>query len=98
MVSSSQSTRSMSGVKKSNSGPSRTCYYGVIAPLKIPTSEKNPGRRYFGYRYWPNEVEDCGYFEWYDGEVSPWYKELLFEVMANKKKKHWTGKREPSSW
>ncbi|CAH1422805.1 unnamed protein product [Lactuca virosa] len=95
MVSSSRSAGSTSGVNKSNNGPSRTCYCGVIAPLKISTSEKNPGRRYFGCRYWPDEVEDCGYFEWYDSEVSPWYKELLFEVMAKKKKGTGQGKGNP---
>ncbi|XP_023745125.1 uncharacterized protein LOC111893297 [Lactuca sativa] len=86
MVSASRSAGSTSGVNKSNNGPSRTCYRGVIAHLKISTSEKNPGRRYFGCRYWPDEVEYCGYFEWYDGEVSLWYKEFMFEVMAKKKK------------
>ena len=46
------------------------CYYGLVVPMKISTSEKNHGRRYFGYRYWPDEDEDYGYFEWYDGELS----------------------------
>ncbi|CAH1420319.1 unnamed protein product [Lactuca virosa] len=84
MVSSSRSVGSTSGVNKSNNGPSRTCYCGLAALMKISTSEKNPGRRYFGCMYWPDEVEDFSYFEWYDGEV--WYKELLLEVVVKKKK------------
>ncbi|KAL4562221.1 hypothetical protein LXL04_034419 [Taraxacum kok-saghyz] len=43
-------------------------------------------RRYYGCRYWPDEKEECGYFDWYDDEVSAWYKDLLNELKPKKKK------------
>ncbi|CAH1422007.1 unnamed protein product [Lactuca virosa] len=63
--------------------------------MKISKSDKNPDRRDFGCMYWLDKDEDCGYLEWYDGEVSPLYKELLLEVMAKKKKNIGQGKRNP---
>ena len=52
----------------------------------VSWSVKNPGRRYYGCRYWPDEKEDCGYFDWYDDEVSSWYKDLLNDLKPKKKK------------
>ncbi|KAL4556475.1 hypothetical protein LXL04_039129 [Taraxacum kok-saghyz] len=42
--------------------------------------------------------EDCGFFEWYDDEVSEWYKEVLNQLKPKKKslKSKGTGDREAS--
>ncbi|KAL4560959.1 hypothetical protein LXL04_033116 [Taraxacum kok-saghyz] len=37
-------------------------------------------------RYWPDENEECGYFDWYDDELSSWYKDVLNKLKPKKKK------------
>ncbi|KAL4589309.1 hypothetical protein LXL04_002215 [Taraxacum kok-saghyz] len=34
----------------------------------------------------PDENEECGYFDWYDDELSSWYKDVLNELKSKKKK------------
>ncbi|KAL4586046.1 hypothetical protein LXL04_010677 [Taraxacum kok-saghyz] len=74
-----------SSVCKGKLGPFRRCYCGKEAPCTISWSEKNPGRRYYGCKYWPDEKEDCGYFDWYDDETSDWYKKLLNDLKPKRK-------------
>ncbi|KAL4571500.1 hypothetical protein LXL04_018260 [Taraxacum kok-saghyz] len=45
----------------------------------------NPGRRYFNCKHFPDQKEDCTYFEWYDDELpNVWYKEKMRELMCLK--------------
>ncbi|KAL4589524.1 hypothetical protein LXL04_002431 [Taraxacum kok-saghyz] len=81
----STGTSSKSGVCKGWKSPFRRCYCGIEAPCTISWSDKNPGRRYYGCRYWPDENVECGYFDWYDDEVSEWYKQVLNELKPKKK-------------
>ncbi|KAL4565734.1 hypothetical protein LXL04_029837 [Taraxacum kok-saghyz] len=85
MSSRSTGSSSQSDVSKARKVPFRRCYCGLSAPFSTSWSDKNPGRRYFGCQYWPNTKEDCGFFEWYDDEVSEWYKEVLNKLKPKKK-------------
>ncbi|KAL4564931.1 hypothetical protein LXL04_029007 [Taraxacum kok-saghyz] len=96
MSSQDRSTRSstQTGVCKGKIGPFRRCYCGEEAPCTISWSENNPGRRYYGCKYWPNEKEECGYFDWYDNATTDWYKKLLNDLKSKKKRP--TGKGNPN--
>ena len=96
----SSGSSSKSGVCKGWKAPFRRCYCGEEAPCAVSWSEKNPGRRYWGCRYWPDPKEDCGYYEFYDDEVSDWYKQVLNELKPKhelKPKKQGAGKLKEAS-
>ena len=74
-----------SGVCKGWKATFRRCYCGEGAPYLVSWSDKNPAKRYYGCKYWPDEKEDCGYFDWYDDGLSERYKQMLNEIKPKKK-------------
>ncbi|KAL4565878.1 hypothetical protein LXL04_029984 [Taraxacum kok-saghyz] len=81
----STDTSSKSGVCKGWKAPFRRCYCGEGAPCSVSWSDKNLERRYYGCNYWPDEKEDCGYFDSYDDGLSELYKQVLNEMKPKKK-------------
>ncbi|KAL4554012.1 hypothetical protein LXL04_039871 [Taraxacum kok-saghyz] len=77
----STGSSSQSDLSKPRKVQFRRCYCGLSAPFSTSWSDKNPRRRYFGCKYWPDSKEDCCFFEWYDDEVSEWYKEVLNQLV-----------------
>lgn len=59
------------------------CYCNVPAKFDVSWSDKNPGRPYYGCRYFPKS--SCGFFEWVDDEQSDWYKMLITDLKANER-------------
>ncbi|KAL4575262.1 hypothetical protein LXL04_022104 [Taraxacum kok-saghyz] len=98
MSSRSTGSSSHSDVSNARKVPFRRCYCGLSAPFSTSWSDKNPVRMYFGCQYWPDTNKDCGFFEWYDDEVSEWYKEVLNKLKPKKKslKDEGTGSPEAS--
>ncbi|KAL4587113.1 hypothetical protein LXL04_011763 [Taraxacum kok-saghyz] len=85
MASGSLSSGSTSPNRGMRNQPFRRCYCGRSARFEVSSSMSNPGRRYFNCKHFPNQKEDCTYFEWYDDELpNVWYKEKMRELMCLK--------------
>ncbi|KAL4571712.1 hypothetical protein LXL04_018477 [Taraxacum kok-saghyz] len=77
----STGSSSQSDLSKPTKVQFRRCYCDLSAPFSISCSDKNLRRMYFGCKYWPDSKKDCGFFEWYDDDVSEWYKEVLNQLV-----------------
>ncbi|XP_058219396.1 uncharacterized protein LOC131329964 [Rhododendron vialii] len=45
------------------------CFCGEPSPLRKSTTQKNPGRRFFGCAKYKTKKEDCGFFCWYEPSI-----------------------------
>ena len=70
----SSSTTGMSGTSYV------TCHCGEVAPIRVSTTAKNPGRRFFGCKKYGEK--GCGFFEWVDkqktlhDEITAMYQQM----------------------
>ncbi|CAL1378380.1 unnamed protein product [Linum trigynum] len=45
------------------------CKHNVACVVNTSGTEMNPGRQFYGCRYWKNEKKTCGFFRWVHGMV-----------------------------
>nr|XP_009799434.1 PREDICTED: DNA-(apurinic or apyrimidinic site) lyase 2-like [Nicotiana sylvestris]XP_016438964.1 PREDICTED: DNA-(apurinic or apyrimidinic site) lyase 2-like [Nicotiana tabacum] len=61
------------------------CGCGQSASLRTSTTNANPGRRFFGCKYYGDKDRvACGFFQWYDPEFPDQSKEIILGLQKDK--------------
>ncbi|KAL8465921.1 hypothetical protein ACS0TY_035142 [Phlomoides rotata] len=63
----------------------RTCYCGAQAHVRTSRTGNNPGRRFYGCRYWKCGSDGwCEYFEWLDNLIPKGAKNIIEQLIVQK--------------
>ncbi|KAL8478324.1 hypothetical protein ACS0TY_030294 [Phlomoides rotata] len=54
------------------------------ARLRTSWTDVNPGRRFYGCRYWGVNGGGCDFFKWFDGEMSGRARTLILNLLREK--------------
>ncbi|KAL8521089.1 hypothetical protein ACS0TY_011583 [Phlomoides rotata] len=80
----------------SNAGDSsRFCECGQPARVRISWTVNNPGRRFYGCKFWKVDGGGCRYFSWLDDPFDGRPKDVILYLL--KEKREWQFKMEKES-
>ncbi|KAK8601565.1 hypothetical protein V6N12_051395 [Hibiscus sabdariffa] len=61
------------------------CRCGLKAKIATSWTDDNPGRRFFGYKYYGREGH-CRFFAWYDATLTPRARVVIVGLLRKVKK------------